>query len=38
MISNTNMLLPLESKALKTVVYMLNMILFKVILKTPFMK
>jgi hypothetical protein len=36
MISNTNLLLPLQSKALKTVVYMLNMIPFKVVLKIPF--
>jgi hypothetical protein len=34
MISNTNLLLPLWSKALKTVVYMLNIIPFKVVLKT----
>jgi hypothetical protein len=38
MINNTNLLLPLQSKASKTIVYMLNMIPFKVFLKTPFMK
>jgi hypothetical protein len=36
MISNTNLLLPLWSKVLKIIVYMLNMILFKVVRKTPF--
>jgi hypothetical protein len=36
MISITNMLLTLWSEALKTVVYMLNMIPSKVVLKTPF--
>jgi hypothetical protein len=34
MISNTNLLLLLWSKALKIVVYMLNTIPFKVVLKT----
>jgi hypothetical protein len=37
MISNTNLLLSLWSKALKTIVYMLNKISFKVVLKTPFL-